>query len=799
MLSQRLKTSISKNKYLLLILVTALIFFYPIFKGEIPFPGDLLVHFYEPYRAYPVLNYQSGAAVPSKNQGTDVVRHIFPWKNFTIESLKQGEIPFWNPHNFSGSPLMANFQSAVFYPLSIVFFVLPFLSAWTLYIFLAPVLACFFMYLFLKELKLTQIASLFGGIVFAFSSYMVVWMEYGNIGHTFLWLPLGLLFTERITRGESFKNNFYLIIVLFMSILAGYIQGFFYLAGVIFFYFLAKSIIGKSLSIKKCILFLGTLIFPVLLSLFQSLPTKELFDVSTRSNYTLAQIKDLLNPWWYSITVIVPNFFGNPAVGNHWFYGTYIERVSYVGIIPFSLFIYALINFKKRKEILIFGVIGILAFIFSLDLLFTKYFFEIPIPTLSTTVPTRMLCIFEFCAAVLAAIGFDFLRQKYNKKSLFISFLFVFFLLVSAWIVAMFGSRLFNIDPTNLSVAKRNLLLPTGLMFSFSILSILWFKKIKFSLILIFALAIFELFYFFDKITPFSPKEFIYPKTPVISFLQQNAGINRFWGYGSGYVESDFQTFDNTFSPEGVDAMHIGRYGELLKASGNGRISEDLPRMDANLAPGYGTADLRQNKYRQRLLDLLGIKYVLNKTESGAVDYGTFPDSTYKYIYHDGSYQIYENKEALPRAFLASGYVVETNDQKILDKIFDTNFDLKRILILEEKISPAVEFTSDDNASLKIKKYGNNDVSILTSTKKDNLLFLSDAYVSGWKANIDGKETKIYRADFAFRAIVVPKGEHVVTFSYIPDSFILGLKISSVAFLVFVIMFFAILFYEKKK
>jgi uncharacterized membrane protein YfhO len=53
-------------------------------------------------------------------------------------------------------------------------------------------------------------------------------------------------------------------------------------------------------------------------------------------------------------------------------------------------------------------------------------------------------------------------------------------------------------------------------------------------------------------------------------------------------------------------------------------------------------------------------------------------------------------------------------------------------------------------------------------------LVLSDTYYPGWKAFVDGKETKIYRADYAFRAIPLNAGTHRVEFTYDPISFKLG-------------------------
>jgi len=49
---------------------------------------------------------------------------------------------------------------------------------------------------------------------------------------------------------------------------------------------------------------------------------------------------------------------------------------------------------------------------------------------------------------------------------------------------------------------------------------------------------------------------------------------------------------------------------------------------------------------------------------------------------------------------------------------------------------------------------------------------------TGWKAFIDGNETKIYRANHGFRGILVPKGEHKIEFIYEPESFYISKYLS---------------------
>ncbi len=71
-----------------------------------------------PYSSESFLGYAPGG-YPNKAQGPDVITEIYPWKYFSIEQIKNGQLPFWNPHNFSGNPQMANFQTAIFYPLNL--------------------------------------------------------------------------------------------------------------------------------------------------------------------------------------------------------------------------------------------------------------------------------------------------------------------------------------------------------------------------------------------------------------------------------------------------------------------------------------------------------------------------------------------------------------------------------------------------------------------------------------------------------------------------------------------------------
>ncbi len=67
-------------------------------------------------------------------------------------------------------------------------------------------------------------------------------------------------------------------------------------------------------------------------------------------------------------------------------------------------------------------------------------------------------------------------------------------------------------------------------------------------------------------------------------------------------------------------------------------------------------------------------------------------------------------------------------------------------------------------------------------------MILADQFDEGWKAKIDGKDSKISPANLIFRAVKIPSGEHEIIFSYYPKSFDIGLKVSFISLLLIVFL-----------
>jgi len=142
---------------------------------------------------------------------------------------------------------------------------------------------------------------------------------------------------------------------------------------------------------------------------------------------------------------------------------------------------------------------------------------------------------------------------------------------------------------------------------------------------------------------------------------------------------------------------------------------------------------------------------------------------------------LFANSTVFKRAYIAKKYTVIKNDLIILESIKNKKLDLSEEVILEEY--PPVNFSNplnkeDHAAQTTITTYKSNLVRIKTNSEKEGFLVLSDNYFPGWKAFIDGERTKIYRANYTFRAVHIPGGSHEVTFKYDPLSFKIGLYIT---------------------
>jgi hypothetical protein len=157
---------------------------------------------------------------------------------------------------------------------------------------------------------------------------------------------------------------------------------------------------------------------------------------------------------------------------------------------------------------------------------------------------------------------------------------------------------------------------------------------------------------------------------------------------------------------------------------------------------------------------------------------------------------LYRVERPLPRAYIVNHSAVEKNVLRTLRRLADNRFDPRTEVLVDREVGITPERSLE--ATARILRYRNSQVTIDAETNDDAILVFLDSYYPGWKAYVDGTETSIARANHFYRAVAVPRGKHRVEFEYEPLSFKIGLIISSVAFF-FIAVVSIVLCFRKRR
>lgn len=752
---------LKKIKFVFIIVFVWVLFASPfLFSGKTPYPSDYQVSFFPPWAQY------SELAGPVKNNAQpDIIGQIYPWRHFAIEELKSGRFPFWNPYSFAGTPHLANYQSAVLFPLNVLFFLpVAFIDIWGLLVVSQPLLAGLFMYLFMKRLKVSEFGSLLSSLSFMFCGFIVTWMGYATLGYAILPLPLALFAIESFVNTQKRKYLFLLSFSVAFSFLSGHFQTSIYFALALLSFILFHMLFSRSkkLYVKSLLFFIGG----ILLAMPQILPAIEFYTQSVRS--VLFQKMETV-PWGYLPTLIAPDFYGNPVTRNDWF-GHYAEWNGYAGVIALSMVFFAAIV-RKNIKVFYFFLLGGLSLLLAYDTPLVSLLVALKIPVLSTSSASRILVLFSFSVAALGGFGADYFIDVIHKrkKIVFVWAGIIVSILLILGIVA-FG----NILPLDKAViAKKNLILPIGILTLLFVASLMTrFIKFKYAIqvlmLFVVALSMGEMYRFAYKWQSFSSKDMVYKSVPVTSFYEKINNYDRAVGLSGG----EDAVYYNVSVLSGYDPLYKGEYGEFVKYIATGKVQ--TPDRSVVNFPLSGT-------YTPQAIDFLGAKYIVHKFSDGnfawAFPFDKYPPEQFTKMYDDGAYRVFRNNTSLPRAFTVTDVRSVKDRDETLKQMFENN--LRNVAFVEGEINGLSVHSS---GSAQILEYVSNKVIIKTVTSGSALLVLTDSYYPGWKATVNGKSASILKTDYSFRGVVVPNGESEVVFSYTPQSFIWGVVLSLAGF-----------------
>ena len=145
------------------------------------------------------------------------------------------------------------------------------------------------------------------------------------------------------------------------------------------------------------------------------------------------------------------------------------------------------------------------------------------------------------------------------------------------------------------------------------------------------------------------------------------------------------------------------------------------------------------------------------------------PDSRWRRVL-SSDIKLYENQAALPRAFVVHQAVTvpdtEQGTEDALSRMRAPDFDPARTVVLAGD-APALDGPAAESAAA-VEVYTAERVEVRVQAGAPGYLLLTDAYYPGWRAEVNGQPTPVYRADAMFRAVYVPAGASRVVFTYAP-------------------------------
>lgn len=759
--------------------------------------------------------------------GTPATQFI-PWWSLAWENLRQGSAPLWNPYSGMGAPLLANYQSAIFYPPNWLYFLLDSFGgikwmAWAQAIVVTAHLiwSGVGMISFIRRLGLGEISQTISGLAYGLSGYLVARAGFLSINAATAWLPWVMLGVtdvirvyipdthrmiplkgddpEKAPRSIRLKKVSWLTLYLGLLLLAGHAQTAWYimiLASSWSIYLLLSS--GHfRFAIRALLALILAATLALCLAAIQLAPTAEYLLQSQRASEVEYDFAMSYSFWpWHFLTLIAPGLFGNPAHSNYWGFGNYWEDAVYIGLLPFFLAISGMASWiigmrkgAQRSPMVFFTVVTLAAFLLALGKntpVFPWLFKNIPTFDMFQA-PTRFTLLSVFSLAVLAAYGAENWHRPSGRS------LYWTKLSLMGSVAVMVGSVLAGWLFRDAGLDVRPSLITASLIAG------LWgFGSVLLTL---------------------------YAPDPAVGSSQRNTYQRWYWAAGvwvaadliiAGWglnpgISLDFYTKNNFSIEANKSAVSKGRLyiekqdEEFLKFDRFFRFDTFYPftgggswdELRESLLPNLNILD---RVYSVNNFDpLVPYRYVQWMTVLDSSE-GALKENLLRLMNVSLIEQVINNEEyeikflpfiSSPRIrWMPCSIFVETGDEA-LQKMTQAGFDFDRVVVLENPAPQTMSNCSGNGESkLSIMKEDSRYLKVKLETNQDGYLFIADLWYPGWQAVVDGQLVEILRSNYLFRAIPVFAGAHEIEMVYRPKVYYLGAGISGLTCVLLVFVMF---------
>lgn len=672
--------------------------------------------------------------------GGDVLTQFYFWKSFLVESIKNGEIPFWNPYNFSGTPFLAHPSTAFFYPFTMIFFLLPINLAFSNYFFIHFIIAGLGMFRLGRNLG-RFLGAAAGTAVFLLSGILSARIYAGHVEilSSIVWIPWIFKYAGNYIETGKRKDSVLFTVFLILQILASYQAVTIFTLEIILSFGLYKIISSFLIHRKSTVLQsmykirFGIILLSILVAAGTTaiswLPAMELVKQSIRGeglSYSLASWGSLpisslvlfIDPLNKLELNKIAYGFGSGSFSNFFMY--------YFGIVPIVLIIAGF--FCK----LVRGKISIINKVIQTDKISNFWFYLI------------IMVTFIFIASGV----YVYPNIHYLLYQVFPPYKFIRIpdqhLIMVVFIAAMLTSLI--VGSLKNSIVK----------------------------VVVIVCIILQLF-------PYSKRLFFLTQIPELSIDQRI--IEMLKNQNENRVLLDYRvaadphvTFEfnapakyKIYSASGYDPIILRSYYEFINALNKStEVSAVFPQYNIEIP----TPDPNSP-----LINFLNIKYLL--LAKGYKPEG-IDENRYELKYTNNLVTLYENKNVLPRYFWVDDIVSYHNGSQLQNALAQGKVDLsKQIAEVDTDFTP---FHPPGNCleanSISVSSFLLNEVILETSTDCEAILSTSDVYYTGWKVQIDGNDSPIVKSNLSFRAVKVPKGSHSIRFYYFPGIYLVALSIT---------------------
>lgn len=676
----------------------------------------------------------------------DFTQVFYPFRAFVSAELKAGRLPLWNPYIYSGQPALADSQLAVLYPLAWL------TTLWSLgrpmtvgdlqvEAVLHLALTSVFTYLFARQVLAHRGSALVAALAFTYGGYLTGYpvLQLGILEAN-TWLPFILFNLERAIRRGQQRSLLLAGLGLALAITVGHPQALAYvaiLAGVYLLWRARSTGWRWRRVLGAMVLWVGV---GLGVSAAQWLPTLEFLRLTPRagSSYDWASgglvLRDLLE-------VLLP------GLTTPWF-------ALYIGIVPLLLVGLALTAWRVQPQVRFWALVAIVGLLLS----FGRHLFAYDLLYLTAPVlrlfrsQERAAFMFSFAAAILAGLGSDLLQlelevsrfalRRARRAALGLILIGLALALVAGaiWIAAGRPA-----DHPIAGVVDRGVFIALLAASALGLLALWENRRLNQAAFTLLLAALIGL----DLFTVNSQKALEPPPEgggyPVIGAVAQvradNAGPFRVSSEGllpgDGNAGMVYRLEDVT----GNSPLHQGAYDAFIE-----RVSE------------------------LRWWHLLNVKYILTQR--------TFPPGQFTLVHQGAEGNLYRLETAWPRAWTVSQAVQVQSGAEAYRLLSDPQFDPRQVAVLD---TPLAGLAGGAQTGAMWSSPGHLGIDVFAPGP--SLLIISEIYMPGWRAFIDGRPVPLLRADAVLQAVVLPAGARYVELIYLPTTFIIGAVLSAVTLL----------------